>query len=274
MIEFGYETFGKQWVPPSGGAPVIPQPTYDPTAAALFSRFTTEPTTARKDLINDRIVAGKASTWWAKLDAIWVHAAHAPEAARLNWLGDFYNCVPVNNPAFEVDRGYRGNGATSYLNTQFNPVTAVNANYTQHSASLGVRSNDNNQANGSLAGYWDGSKGSTINPRDNSNNFPGRVNQSGAKNFGSSPTSIGMFVANRLPSNTIQGYINGVRKYSDAITPPTAMADGSLRIGAISNTSLRACQFSMGFVGGGMTEQELADLFNWFEVYRIAVGVA
>lgn len=271
MNEFGYDSFGKQWVPPSGGAPS--GPIYDPTAQALFSRFTTEPTTARKDLINDRIIAGKASTWWAKLDAIWVHAAHAPEAARLNWLGDFYNCVPVNNPAFEVDRGYRGNGTTSYLDTQFNPVTAVNAKFTQHNASFGVRSNDNNQASGSLAGYWDGSKGNTINPRDNSNKFHGRVNQTSGKTFSDSFSSIGMFVANRLPGNTIQGFMNGTRVYSDSTTPPSAMANGALRIGAISNTSLRACQFSMGFVGGGMTEQELADLFNWFEVYRIAVGV-
>ena len=49
--------------------------------------------------------------------------------------------------------------------------------------------------------------------------------------------------------------------------------DTSLRIGAISATSLRACQFSMGFISGGLTEQEALDLFNWFETYRIAVGV-
>lgn len=259
--------------PPDPEPEPEPGPTYDADASALFARMTVQPDDTRKALINERIIAAKAMSWWAKIDAIWVHAAHAQQAARLNWKESRYDCLPVNNPGFEVDRGYRGNGSTSYLDTQFNPVVAVGAHFVQDSAAFGVRSNDDNKSSGSLAGFWDGSKGCTINPRDNSDTFPGRVHQGNARNFGPSPTAIGMFVANRLPGNTIQGYINGERKYNDAITPPATMADGTLRIGAISATSLRACQFSMGFISGGLTEQEALDLFNWFETYRIAVGV-
>lgn len=29
----------------------------------------------------------------------------------------------------------------------------------------------------------------------------------------------------------------------------------------------------MAFVGSGFTDQEALDMYNWFETYRIAVGV-
>ena len=273
MIEFGYDSFGKQWVPPSGGAPS--GPTYDPTAQALFSRFTIEPTTARKDLINDRIIAGKASTWWAKLDAIWVHAAHGPEAARLNWLGDFYNCIPVNNPEFTVDRGYLGNGSSSYLDTQFNPASAVGAKFALASGSLGIRSNTNNTSNGSLAGFWSGSFGVTINPRDNSNNFGGRLNNgSGVNQPNASSSAVGMFVVNRQSAAAMSLHHHGVNVKTQNAGVAASVANGTFRLGSISNSSFRACEFSMGFIGGGMTDQEVTDIYNWFAVYRIAVGVA
>lgn len=273
MIEFGFDSFGKQWVPPSGGAPV--GPTYDPTAQALFSRFAVDPTTARKNLINDRIIAGKASTWWAKLDAIWVHAAHAPEAARLNWLGDRFNCIPINNPTFTVDRGYMGNGSSSYLDTQFNPYVEASkgSKYQRLSASLGIRSNTDNSSLGSLAGFWDGAKGTTLNPRRTST-WEARVNQASLRTIANPEgSSIGMFVIGRRSATEMFMAKNGTVSVTNTSNAAAELANGNLMLGAISASSLRACQFSMGFIGAGLTDAEVTDIYNWFEVYRIAVGV-
>lgn len=243
----------------------------NPEAAALVARFATQPDSTRKQLIDERFTAGKAKSFWAKLDALWVHAAHGPEAARLNWLGDIYNCVPINNPGFVADRGYMGDGASSYLDTTFNPATAVAPKYTQDSGSLGLRSNTNNDAGGSLAGFYDGTKGTTINPRT-SGQYGVRLNTATYTMGGSSTNAIGMFVANRTAAATSAFWRDGV-KVLDANVASSSPANGSFRLGAITNSSFRACQFSMGFIGAGLTNQEVQDVYNWFEPYRTAVGV-
>lgn len=254
-------------------------PTYDPDANALFARFATPADDTRKQLISDRFVAGKAKSFWAKLDALWVHAAHGPEAARINWLGDFYNCVPVNNPAFEVDRGYMGDGSSSYLDTSFNPATATSPKFTQNSGTLGIRSNTNNQGAGSLAGFFSGTDGTTINPRTTADRFAGRTNQATARETanGVVTSSIGMFVVSRTSANTGEPalYRDGAALTNIAIAGSASLApaNGSFRLGSISNTSYRACQFSMGFVASGLTAQEVLDVYNWFEPYRTALGV-
>lgn len=250
-------------------------------AAALISRFSVVPDDTRKSLIDDRFTAGKKLSFWSKLDALWVHAAHAPEAARLNWLGPIYDCLPINNPAFTADRGYMGNGSSSYLDTQFNPATAVGAKYSKDSGALGIRSNTDNVGTGSLAGFYDtaAAKGTTINPRttaiDNQAAF--RINQGSSVALSpgaSSPSAIGMFVANRVVSGgNIRGHRNGVQ-IASVTEPSLAPANGNFRLGSINGSSFRACQFSMGFISGGLTNQEVLDLFNWFEPYRAALGIA
>lgn len=254
-----------------------PAPGYDPDAAALFARFNEEPTEARKALISDRFTAGKETTWWGKLDALWVHAAHGAEAGRLNWLGPRFNCVPVNDPVFTVDRGYAGDGLSSYLDTQFNPVVQgpLGSKYRQNSASLGIRSNTESPGTGSLAGYWDGSKGTTILPRNNNTAATGRVNSASFTQSiqGSVSSGIGMFAVSRMDAGNISMYRQGALIASSSI-PSMTPANGSLRLGAISAESLRASQFSMGFVGGGMTDAEIMGIFEWFQPYREALGIA
>lgn len=268
--------FGIPIVLSSLGAPfvVLGATVYDPDAQALFARFTTQPTSTRKQLISDQFAAGKATTWWTKLDALWVHAAHEAEAGRLNWLSAAFNCLPVAGPVFTIDRGYAGDGTASYLNTQFNPAVETAANYQQDSATLGIRSNTNSASNGSLAGFFDGTSGTTINPRDANDRAAGRVNQ--ATNVmtaaGAVLDSIGMFVANRTGPTAMQVYRDGVELVaSTAASSPRA--NGALRLGSITDTSFRAAQFSMGFIGAGLTPAEVASIYNWFEPYRTGVGV-
>lgn len=109
---------------------------YSAEAMALFARFTTPPTVARKTLINNMIVALKAAGVWAKLDCLWLEAAADSQAARQNWMRDAFNLTAINSPNFTVDRGYAGDGSTSYLLTAFTPSTA-GGKLTQNAASAG-----------------------------------------------------------------------------------------------------------------------------------------
>lgn len=255
-------------------------PYQNPEAAALVARFATEPDDARKALIDSQWTALKASSFLAKLDALWVHAAHGPEAARLNWLGDFYNCLPINNPTFTVDRGYMGNGSSSYLDTQFDPVTAASPKFQRNSGSLGIRSNTENTGVGSLAGFYNTptNRGTTINPRVSSMTSFATYRVTCDTNAVQTPnnsvmSSVGLFVANRVDPNGVRGYREGSLLVSGTQQPSFDAPSGNFRLGSINDSSFRACQFSMGFIGGGMTDQEVIDIYNWFEPYRIAVGV-
>ncbi|MGP9804017.1 hypothetical protein [Paracoccus sp. NSM] len=249
---------------------------FDPDAQALFNRFEIAPELERKQLISDRFIAGKATTWWSKLDALWVHAAHAPEAGRLNWLSPNFNCLPVNNPSFEVDRGYTGDGVSSYLDSQFNPAVQVplGSKFQRDSASMGVRSNTDNQSAGSLIGFFDGTSGVSMNPRNANNGAAYRVNQGTqlTSSNGTSPSAVGMFAVTRTAANAVALYRQG-GLIASGTTASNPVANGNLRLGAITDTSLRSCQFAMGWIGGGLTADEVQSIFEWFQPYRTALGI-
>lgn len=105
-------------------------------AAALVARFATQPTDARKRLIDTLIGSLKTAGVWTKFDAFYMLAAADSQAARQNWIADQYNLAAVSGPTFTVDRGYSGDGAASYLATGFNPTTAVGPKFLRDSASM------------------------------------------------------------------------------------------------------------------------------------------
>jgi hypothetical protein len=88
---------------------------YDADASALFARFTTPADSTRKGHINTLIVALKAAGIWTKLDRLWIMAAADSQAAQRNWIADANNLTEVSSPTFTTDRGYQGNGTSSYV---------------------------------------------------------------------------------------------------------------------------------------------------------------
>ena len=259
-------------------SPNLGGPKYDPLAVALFARMSGQPDYIRKDLISDRYKSGKEKTWWPGLVGLVITAAHDQQAGRLNWKGNIYDCLPVNNPAFIMDRGFAPNGSSSYLNTQFNPLIAGDARFTQDSACLGFRFNTENISPSSFAGFFDSAlqRGSTLNPRiDGTGKASFRVNSATAAETPVSaiPSSIGMFLANRTSSAGSSGYRNGVSVVVGSQQPSTPLANGALRFGSTFDSSFRGGQFSLGLYGRGLTAAEAQDIHEWFEVYRLAVGI-
>jgi hypothetical protein len=94
----------------------------DPDAAAYASAMTVVPSAARVALIDVFVRAIKAGGLWTRLDVLYLLAAHDAQAGRVNLIAPaLHTCTAVNSPSFVTDRGYAGDGSTSYLSTGLNP---------------------------------------------------------------------------------------------------------------------------------------------------------
>jgi hypothetical protein len=120
-------------------AALSPQPSgggNEAETTTLLAAMSSQPDATRTTAINTLIAALKTAGIWAKLDVLYILAAHDAQAARLNWKTPAsFTATAVNTPTFTTDRGYNGNGSTSYLTTGFTPSTHA-TQMTQNSASV------------------------------------------------------------------------------------------------------------------------------------------
>lgn len=111
-------------------------PSYVAEASTLFTAMSVPPPVGRKQYINNMIVSLKAAGLWTKFGYLYILAAHDEQAGRLNWvLPGTATLTAVNSPTFTVDRGFAGDGSTSYLTTGVNHNALTN--YAQDSAHAG-----------------------------------------------------------------------------------------------------------------------------------------
>jgi hypothetical protein len=238
---------------------------YDSDAVALFARMTAlseEPTSARKQIISDAFALGKTKAFWAKMDAIWLLASHGTLSSRLNILENDHNITLESNPTFVTDQGWTGATGTKYLHTDYNPYGADAVNYSLNACSIGVYSRTNTKSNTSLIGlttgansyiqyYTDGSVYSQMN---------------GANYFGAAKANIQNLLISVRPNNlTINVYIGNSK---------TSQAKGS---SAIVNQEILiardANQIAFAFIGGALTDQDVADMNTVFvDGYLSSIG--
>jgi hypothetical protein len=121
-----------------GGGPS--GPTYDPDYQAILNRATTLgytlPSASVQAKQNTLLTSMKADGVWAKLDVFYVFAQDGgADFGTLNWKNPNANqSTLVNTPTFVSNGGLQGNGTSSYIDTNFNPVTQ-GVQYTQNNAS-------------------------------------------------------------------------------------------------------------------------------------------
>lgn len=248
-------------------------PSYDPDALALFTRMDVQPSTARKDLINDVIVAMKATNVWTIPDGLHVKAAHTAQAARLNWKGDIYNLTEVNSPTFEVDHFYAGNGSSSRLATGFNPSTAVDPNFVQNSAHLMFFSRTG--VNDGAGSHLD-IGGTTAVLSAKSTNGPairGNLNDAGSTgNLGAITDAIGMTVITRGSSSLVESYRDGVAVGSRSVaSTPVDNVEFTI-LAAVGRGGYSARQCVASSYGGHLTAQNVADMYAALLPYLRAIG--
>ena len=122
-----------------GGVALLPLPN-EPELAAIVAAMTPAPTSDRQGVMNQLIKDLKSAGVWSKLSVLYVHAAHAEQPGRVNWINpSSWTLNTVNAPTFTTDRGFAGDGSTSYLVTSFNLLSnTVGMLHTSSSVACGA----------------------------------------------------------------------------------------------------------------------------------------
>lgn len=258
------------------------RPSFEPEALALFARMSSAPTAERAALMNALIRSLKTGGVWAKLDALYVMAAADAQAARLNWVGDTYNLSTVNSPTFTADRGYAGNGSSAYLETGFNPFSAVGAKYTRDSAHLALWDRTDRAASGTSIeiGLFSGTAfQSHINTRFTGDTFLGRVNQAVSGQMSAAVTSSsGFHVASRTGASAQAFYKNGSLLSSNA-TASVSLASANDSYPILAGKTVGSAAFANSAdqlaavsIGGGLTSGEQSTFYAAINTYLAAIG--
>lgn len=240
----------------------------------LFAAIDSLPAYHRKRAINDVIVALKAAGVWTKLDVLYVFAAHDEDTALINWKNPgTFNCTAVNAPTFVADRGYTGDGASSALDTGFNPSTA-GGGFTQNSAHLGAWSlTDIAASNHPNMGNTQATPHILINSRNTSDQASFRINSSTNLTIAST-SGAGHFSASRTSSTALTGYING--------SAVTAVSGGTGNTSStLQNDTIRIArwgifygerQIAVAHAGASLSGPETLAAYQAFQAYLQSVG--
>lgn len=251
----------------------------DPAAAAVIARMSLAPGETRIGLIDALVRGLKASGVWAKLDLLYLMAAHDAQAGRLNWIGAANDLAAVNAPGFTADRGYAGDGATSYLDTGW--AASGSARFLTDSAALGCWINAGADTPSDFAvamGARDASNGAFVGPRGSGNAIRGRVNQaSSSASSGTVATRMGLTVLSRTASNLVSCY-RGSGLDGSFATVSGGRATVPLFLGCLNASGSFSNgvdnRIAAGFAGAGLSGAEVAALHAALSAYLSAVGAA
>jgi hypothetical protein len=111
---------------------------FDLDYLAILNYATTQgytlPSSPQRNKQNKLLVDLKAAGVWSKLDTLSVFATDGnSDFALIDWkrLSQY---TAINSPTFTTNQGFKGNGNSSYIDTNFNPSTS-GVNYTLNNAS-------------------------------------------------------------------------------------------------------------------------------------------
>jgi hypothetical protein len=251
---------------------------YSAEAVALFARMSSQPDSVRKGLINDLIVALKTAGVWTKLEVLYLFAAHDAQAARLNWISSSFDATTANSPVFTTDRGYAGDGSTSYLSTGWNP--SLSSIFLLNASSVGVYINagaDTADNNRFTCGVRDTGTNDGVNicPRG-ATTIRGRINNNAQAVFGAVSTNRGSTAIVRSSSVTLTAYRDG--SAAGVADPFTSTARPNLTAYVCGVNGSGALQSSLPdriasvYFGGVLTAIEVAALHSARLTYLTAIG--
>lgn len=238
--------------------PVLFGRRYAAEAVSLFARMATQPDATRLALIDATIRSLIAGGVWAKLDSLYVMAAHDSQAARLNWVAN-ESLTAYNSPAFTVDRGFKGDGASAYLT---GPLTSAKQSQNDAMILVGVQ-------------LWGGSGGVDFLSdwtRQVANPTRSRINDSTYYDW--TPQNTGRFYTNRSGASSRQMYRNGDLVASDAVVS-LGSGGSPLLFGVLATyAGASPCLDRIHVIarGGSMTATEIAAFDAALSNYATTVG--
>jgi len=244
----------------------------DSDAVSLIALMSSAPDATRQSWINWVIQRLKDEGIWAKLDELWIYAAHTSQAALLGWK-QYKNCTAVGSIPFTTDRGFQRDSGTKYIQTNYNPLSH-GVNFTQNDCSFGVYSRTNTtDANVDMGCI--NVRLCQIQAMNASNNGIGQVNITSGSLSVAVANSLGWYVARRTASAAEQLFKNGGQIVSNTSTSgasPSAnfIVGGRDNVGTIEAFTTR--QYAAAMVGKSLTAAEQLTLYTIIQAYMTAVG--
>lgn len=245
---------------------------YSAEATAYFAAMSSQPDDTRKGLIDTLIGGLKTDGIWTKLDWLLLIAAHDSQAARVNAITPSKVASVVNSPTFTTDRGYAGDGATSYID--FGEAYNAGGNqFSQDSACAGVWINTSAAtALVSQMGQVATSTGRVlIRARNSSGNETFELNNAGGDTSQANPgTRAGHRAASRTGSAVLRSFFNGTR-VADLTTASTEASTGTICV-LRSTASYTADRAAAAYCGSGLTDTEMGNIHTRLNTFLTAIG--
>jgi len=241
------------------------QVTYDTSTNTLVTAMSVAPSTARKNAMNSFIVGLKQAGLWDTISTLHILAAHDEQAGRLNWVNPGQITLTNSSAVFEVDRGFTGNGTSSYLDYGVGlaslPLITIN-NHTMLFRSR-TDNNSNGRDMGTIAGvnsYVSGRNSTALNTRAHAETV---------ETF-TVANSIGLYGFARGASGTYNMLRNGV------FVSPKTIASSTFGTGNVSLLrsggfySVRQCASAINATA--WTEAQFLSYYNLEQAYLLSVG--
>jgi len=250
-----------------------------PETIAVINAFSVKPSPTRASLMNDFIYAAIASGAWSMFDVLYMLASPDAQSAGINWKNPGGNTITaVSSPTHTADRGYAGNGTSSYLNLNYDASTGTK--FLRNSAHLGVYVNSGSASGNSVeAGIVTASSGAFIRLRDSTGGGAGmRINTNATQGGGAVATALGHSVTTRSGSAASKYIRDGVENYTSTAAS-VAVPIGNL-FALAANSSGTPASFSTRRVaavhaGGNLTDAvNLSFYTNALRPFLLAIGAA
>lgn len=241
----------------------------DAATTAWAAACTTPPTAGRRTLMNTLISGMKTDGTWTLLDWLCIVAAEDNQAARVNIKDPSKSATAVNSPTFTVDRGYAGDGATSYISTEV--LNTAGNQYSLNSASFFYWCNTEGTSTTISCGAASGSLGNIgLSGRISGGTELVRINDATSENIAAGGTKTGFRCMSRTASNVKRAFL-GTTRTLDVTTASVAISTSAGSFGRNGGTYTDPRIALLGH-GAGISDAQEALLQGRFSTFLTAIG--
>lgn len=228
---------------------------------------------ARRTVVNTLIAGLKTDGVFGSLDRLWIFAAENTQSATID-MKSLQTASPQNSPTFTVDRGYAGDGISSYIDTGFN-TNSSGVNYSVNSATFfAYDRNGLGIIDPGLIGVTDtGNVTSTMMGKDGQT--AADINDNSLQNVLTG--TAGLIAVNRSGASANQVYQNG-SSIASGSDPSRGLPNvGNMFICAANNNGGGAGffftdQFAAVGLGGSLSSTGHSSLYTRIQSYMTSVG--
>ena len=246
---------------------------YSAEYQAVYNAYTTKPasdTAAFQNTLASELVAAGV---WAEADVIYVTANGNITNALLNWFAPTGDDNLTNTTAtpFTKYEGFTGASATEeYMSTNFNPSTE-GVKYTLDDCAISVYTRIDIDALECAIGVYDATNYITLYPRYN-NEIATRINSTETSVVKTVASSLGLSTVARTSSSSLslfRGSTNLGAGTQNSGARPNGIIDLFRRAEFTHHSNN---QISFVFIGGSLSEAQVASMNTAVEKYMDAIG--